>query len=51
MFTFRQAFTFNDDRSIIEDTWQEACIARNLKPVDLPNASYCLNNYGNAVYP
>lgn len=51
MFTFRQAFTFNDDRSIMEDTWQEACIARNLKPVDLPNASYCITNSGNAVYP
>ncbi|KTC64966.1 Uncharacterised protein (plasmid) [Legionella adelaidensis] len=51
MFKFSQAFTFNDDRSIIENTWQEACIARHLQPVDLPNASYCINDLGNATYP
>lgn len=51
IYTFGEAFTFNDDRSIMEDTWQEACIARDLQPVDLPNASYCINGSGNAVYP
>lgn len=51
MYTLGHAFTFNDDRTIMENTWQEACIARHLKITKLPNASYCVSDSGQAVYP
>lgn len=52
LYAVDQAFTFNDDRSIFEKTWQQACIARNLEPTTLLNGFFCLNEYGNiAGYP
>lgn len=49
-YTLSALFTFNDERSIVEDTWQNACTARGLEIVLIPGAKYCLNAYGNAIY-
>ena len=46
----RIAWTFNDMRSIMANTWQEACIARKLRPTTIPNGWWCNSDSGNAIY-
>jgi hypothetical protein len=44
------AYTLNNDRSIMEKTWQDVCRAIDLPPTDVPGGWWCVNHAGNPVY-
>lgn len=44
------AYTLNENRSIMEATWQGVCKAIGLPPTDVPNGMWCVNPSGNPIY-
>lgn len=44
------AYTLNNNRSIMEKTWQGVCEAIGLPPTDVPGGWWCVNHAGNPVY-
>lgn len=45
-----EAYTLNDNRSIMETTWQGVCEALGLPPTDVPGGMWCVTPSGNPVY-
>jgi len=44
------AYTLNDNRTIMEKTWQDVCAVLELPITDVPGGEFCVNPSGNPVY-